>query len=111
MGIKERLISKNINEMSDEEIAAFVRARKENQAKDNWEKAVKAKAELETYCKEKYGLSLAEIFTVSDKMPQKRLYQHPDNGWTYSYSGRGKVPAWLKGPDGKPRSEWEVKTA
>jgi hypothetical protein len=100
----------DINSMTVEEIAAYLKARKETEAKDNWEKAVKAKAELEVYCKDKYGLSLAEIFTTPDKMPERKQYKNPEDGSIYAYSGRGKIPAWLKGSDGKPNAQFEVKS-
>lgn len=102
--------TKDISQMTVEEIAAYLKERKENEAKDNWEKAVKAKAELEAYCIKTYNLTLAEIFTTPDKMPERKQYKNPQDGSLYSYSGRGKVPAWLKGSDGKPNAEYEVKS-
>jgi hypothetical protein len=72
------------------------------------QKAVKAKKELEAYCQDKYGLTLQEVFTVSDKLPERKQYKHPDTGTIYSYSGRGKVPKWLQGPDGKPNPDYRA---
>ena len=101
---------KDISEMSVEEIAAYLKDRKENEAKETWEKAVKAKVELEAYCQKKYGLTLAQIFTTPDKMPEKKQYKNPQTGELYVYSGKGKVPAWLKGADGKPNQDYVVKS-
>lgn len=109
MAIKERQISKDINTMSLEEIAAYLQERKEQEARERHEKAIKAKVELEAYCQEKYGLTLAQVYTASDKpLSARKQYQNPETGALYSYSGRGKVPAWLKGQDGKPNSAYEV---
>ncbi|KYK47672.1 hypothetical protein A1D31_30110 [Bradyrhizobium liaoningense] len=103
------MVKKDISEMSLEEIAAYLQERKENEAKERHAKAIKAKEELEGYCQKKYGLTLAQIFTASDKPPSERkTYKNPTTGETWTYSGRGKVAAWAKGRDGKPNPEYEV---
>lgn len=111
MAIKERQISKDINSMSLEEIAAYLQDRKEQEARERHEKALKAKAELEAYCQEKYGLTLAQVYTASDKpLAERKQYKNPETGEVWAYSGRGKVAAWAKGADGKPNPAYEVKS-
>src|SRR4051812_46890728 len=105
------MVKKDITNMTVEEIAAYLQERKGNEAKERHQKAIAAKVELEEYCQKKYGLTLAQVFTASDKPPSERKqYKHPENGSLYSYSGRGKVPGWLKGSDGKPNAQYEVKS-
>ncbi|WP_247498330.1 hypothetical protein [Bradyrhizobium sp. 149] len=109
MAIKERQLPKDINSMTLEEISAYLQDRKEQETRERHQKAIKAKAELEAYCQEKYGLSLAQVYTASDKPPSERKqYKHPETGEIWAYSGRGKVAAWAKGPDGKPNPDYEV---
>lgn len=108
MAGKDRTAPKDINSMTVEEIAAYLENRKEQEVRERHERAVRAKGELESYCQEKYGLTLAEIFTTPEKMPERRQYQHPQTGEVYAYSGRGKVPTWLRGADGKPNTAYEV---
>jgi hypothetical protein len=98
----------DITQMTDEEALEFLKQRKRENAKLTWETAVKAKGELEAHCQKKYGLSLAAIFTTPDEFSEARQYKHPEDGSLYSYSGRGKVPAWLKGEDGKPNPKLQV---
>ena len=71
---------------------------------------MKAKAELEAYCLKKYGISLAAIFTASADAKGPTNYRNPENGSIYTYSGRGKVPGWLQGPDKKPNPAYEVRS-
>jgi hypothetical protein len=104
------MVKKDINNMTVEEIATYLQERKEQEIKDRQEKAIRAKAELEAYCQEKYGLTLAQVFTASDKVQTRKQYQNPEDKKLYSYSGRGKVPGWLKGTDGKPNPQFEVKS-
>ena len=111
MAIKERVMPKDIHNMSVEEITAYLQERKVHEARDRHERAIKAKGELEQYCQEKYGLTLAQVFTASDKMPTQKQYKHPGDGSLYVYSGKGKVPGWLKGSDGKPNPAYEVKAS
>lgn len=104
------MIKKDISDMTVEEIAAYLKDRRENEAKEAWERAVKAKAELDAHCQKKYGLTLAQVFTTPDKMPERKQYKNPADGSLYSYSGKGKIPAWLKGADGKPNLDYAVKS-
>jgi len=106
---KSTVAKQDINEMSIEEIASRLQERIEQEAKEKRAKALAAKAELEEYCQKKYRMSLAYIYTISDKEPTRRQFKNPADGSIYSYSGRGKVPGWLKGPDGKPNVQYEVK--
>lgn len=104
------MAKKDISQMSVEEITAYLQERKVAEARDRHERAIKAKAELEQYCQERYGLTLAQIFTASDKMPAQRQYKNPQTGEIWTYSGKGKVAGWAKGSDGKPNPELEVKS-
>ena len=45
-------------------------------------------------------MSLATIW-MAGKTPTARRYRNPENGAAYTYTGFGRVPEWLKGPDGK----------
>ena len=78
------------------------------QAKIVREKGVQAKTELEAYCLKKYGISLAAIFTSSANGAGPKSYKNPTTGELYTYSGRGKVPGWLKGADNKPNPAYAV---
>jgi len=101
----------DISQMTDAEIAAYMQMRKAEQAKLVRENGVKAKAELEQYCLKKYGMSLAAIFTASANSAGPKSYKHPETGQVYTYSGRGKVPVWLKEPGGKkPNPAYEVRS-
>ena len=103
------MAKKDISQMSVEEIASYLQERKEQESREKREKALAAKAELEEYCQKKYGISLAQVYTASDKETTRRQFKNPADGSIYSYSGRGKVPGWLKGADGKPNLQYEVK--
>jgi len=98
----ETQVRTDISKMTDGEIKEYLEQRKQLQAKLVREKGVAAKAELEKHCMEKYGISLAAIFTSSANGTGPKTYKNPEGGALYTYSGRGKVPGWLKGPDNKP---------
>ncbi len=103
MSAKQTDTKTDITQMTEEEIKQFLQHRKEEQAKLIRENGVKAREELEVYCQKKYGMTLAQIFTASDKAPKApKQYKNPDNGSVYTYSGRGKLPAWVK-------PEYEIK--
>jgi DNA-binding protein H-NS len=102
------MVKTDITKMTVAEIAAYLQEKKQRDVLEKQQRALKAKKELEAYCQEKYGLTLQEVFTVSDKAPQRKQYKDPNCGDIYTYSGRGKVPAWLKGPDGKPNEAYRV---
>jgi hypothetical protein len=57
---------KDISQMTVEEIDAYLKERKENEMMEIWGKAVKAKEELEKYCQDKYGLTLAQVYGERD---------------------------------------------
>ena len=100
----------DITKMSDAEIVEFQRQRRLQQAKLVAEKGKQAKTELEAYCLTTYGLSLQQIFMSGGNAKGPTTYKHPENGSLYTYSGKGKVPAWLKGPNNKPNPAYEVKS-
>jgi hypothetical protein len=83
----------DINKLTVAEIAAFLQEKKQRDGREKHQRALKAKKELEAYCQEKYGLTLQEVFTFSDKAPEHRQFKDPHTGELYTYSGRGKVPA------------------
>jgi DNA-binding protein H-NS len=85
----------DINKLTVAEIAAFLQEKKQRDGREKHQRALKAKKELEAYCREKYGLTLQEVFALSDKVPEHRQFKDPHTGDLYTYSGRGKVPAWL----------------
>jgi DNA-binding protein H-NS len=103
--MKERdlMTKSDITQMSEQEIKDYLQRRKEEQEKLVRENGVKAKAELEAYCLKKYNMTLQQIFTASDKAPKpKRQFKNPQDNSTYTYSGKGKLPAWVK-------PEYEIK--
>jgi hypothetical protein len=105
----ETQVKTDISKMTDTEIKEYLELRKHAQAKLVREKGVQAKAELEKYCQEKYGISLAAIFTSSaNGGAGPKTYKNPTTGQSYTYSGRGKVPGWLKGSDNKPNPAYAV---
>jgi hypothetical protein len=103
------MVRTDITKMTAAEIAAFLQEKKQRDGQEKHARALKAKKELEAYCQAKYGLTLQQVFTVSDKVPEHRQFKDPHSGDLYTYSGRGKVPAWLRGPDEKPDPQYEVK--
>jgi hypothetical protein len=54
-------------------------------------------------------MSLAMVW-MSGRAPTGMQYRNPENGTIYTYTGFGRCPAWLTGPDGKPNPEYEVAT-
>jgi DNA-binding protein H-NS len=103
------MVKTDITQMTAQEIEEYLQQRKDEAAKKLQENGMKWKEELEVYCQKKYGVSLAVIFTASDKAPKpSRQFKNPADGSVYTYSGRGKVPGWLKGSDGKPNLELEI---
>ena len=102
------MVKTDITKMTASEIEEYLKEKKAREITENREKALKAKRELEAYCQEKYGLTLQQVFTVSGKIPERKQYKDPHSGALYTYSGRGKVPAWLRGADGKPNPQYEV---
>ena len=58
------------------------------------------------YCQKQFGVSLSSIGLIERKASKLAgNYKHPDTGALYYYGGFGKVPAWLKGADDKPRQD------
>jgi len=93
----------DITSMTEAEIKAYLQQRKVEQAKLVREKGVQARADVEAYCLKKHGMTLAAIFTASNKTAEPKTYKNPANGETYTYGGRGKMPAWVK-------PEYEIRT-
>jgi len=100
----------DISTMTDTEIAEYLKQRKDQQARIAAEKGPEARKDVEQYLQKKYGLTLAQVWLSNGKVPERKTYKNPADNSTYTYSGKGKVPAWLKGHDGKPNSAYEVKT-
>ena len=108
---------RDITTMSAGEIEAFLKEKKAEQARIAAQRGVEVRKELEAYCEQKYGLTLAQVFMASSNSKGPRTYKHPTTGSLYIYSGRGKVPDWLhtnpggkaKG-DKKPNPQYEVRT-
>lgn len=87
----------DITKMTEDEIKQYLQNRKEEQARLVREQGVKARAELEVYCQEKYNMTLAQIFTATNRAPKpSKQYRNPSDGTVYTYSGRGKLPGWVK---------------
>jgi hypothetical protein len=98
----------DITQMTQSEIEEHLKQRKIQQAKIAQEKGKEARKDVEQYLQKKYGLTLAQVWMSGSNIVSK-TYLNPANGQTYVYSGRGKVPTWLKGPNDKPNPAYEVK--
>ena len=99
----------DITQMTESEIQEFLKVRKMQQAKVAAEKGKEARKDVEAYLQKKWGLTLAQVWMAGSNMTS-RTFKNPTTGDLYVYSGRGKVPGWLKGPDDKPNTAYEVKT-
>jgi hypothetical protein len=95
--------------LSVSDIEALLRAKKEEQSRIAAEKGVEARKDVEQYLQSKWGLTLTQVWMANGKPIERRTYKNPADGKSYTYSGKGKVPAWLKGTDGKPNPALEVK--
>jgi hypothetical protein len=95
--------------LSVQDLEQLLQNKKQEQARIAAEKGVEARKDVENYLKQKWGLTLAQIWMACSNMVSK-TYRNPENGQTYIYSGRGKVPGWLKGSDNKPNPAFEVKS-
>jgi hypothetical protein len=101
----------DLNTLSVADLEAALEAKKAEQAKYAAENAVKARAAVEEFLKQNWnGLTLVQVWMANGKVANKKTYKNPADGKSYTYSGRGKVPTWLKGPDNKPNPAYEVKT-
>jgi hypothetical protein len=98
-----QMVKTDITKMSAQEIKEYLQKKEEEAAKALQANAAKWKEELEAHCQDKYGVSLATIFTASAKPRNTKQYKNPADGKLYTYSGRGKLPRWVK-------PEYEVKT-
>ena|SRR5260370_22402800 len=97
----------DITQMTQSEIEDFLKQRKIQQAKVAQEKGKEARKDVEQYLQKKYGLTLAQVWMAGSNIVSK-TYLNPATKETYTYSGRGKVPGWLKGPDNKPNPAYAV---
>lgn len=97
------MVKTDITQMSAQEIKDYLRQREEDAAKQLRENVTKWKEELEAHCQKKYGVSLATIFTATSKPRETKQFKNPADGKLYTYSGRGKLPGWVK-------PEYEVKS-
>ena len=102
----------DITAMTDAEIAAYMQQRKAQQARLVAEKGKEARKDVENYCQQKWGLTLAQVWMAGDKSEGPKTYKNPANGEQYTYSGRGKVPGWLQisSENHKPNPAYEVKS-
>ena len=91
----------DITQMTQTEIEEYLKQRKIEQAKIAQQKGKEARKDVEAYLQKKYGLTLAQVWMAGSNIVSK-TYRNPADGKEYIYSGRGKVPGWLKGPDDKP---------
>lgn len=110
MAVKGNGSVQDINTMTDAEIDAFRQQRKAQQAKLVAEKGKEARKDVEKYLQQKWGLTLAQVWMAGSNSLGPRTYRNPANGETYIYSGRGKVPAWLKDANGKPNPAYLVQS-
>ena len=101
--------STDITQMTETEIQEYLQQRKAEQAKLVALKGKEARKDVEAYCLKKHGLTLAQIWMAGSNIVSK-TYRNPADGKDYTYSGRGKVPEWLKGADNKPNPAYEVRS-
>ena len=99
----------DITQMTQTEIEEYLKQRKIQQAKIAQEKGKEARKDVEAYLQKKYGLTLAQVWMAGSNIVS-RTYRNPADGKEYTYSGRGKVPDWLKGHDNKPNPAYEVRS-
>jgi hypothetical protein len=97
----------DITQMTESEIQEYLQQRKAQQAKIAQERGKEARKDVEAYLQKKYGLTLAQVWMAGSSFVSK-TYKHPTTGELWTYSGRGKVPAWLKGHDNKPNPAYVV---
>lgn len=90
------MVKTDITQMTAQEIRDYLRQKEEEAAKQLQLNAAKWKEELDAYCWKKYSVSLATIFTASAKPRDVKQYKNPQDGKLYTYSGRGKLPNWVK---------------
>ena len=106
MAIKVSAQVRDIASMTEAEIQDYLKQRKAEQAKIVAQKGVEARKDVEAYLQKKWGLTLSQVWMAGSTQP--KTYKNPADGSVYTYSGRGKVPAWLKNGDGKPNAEYEI---
>ena len=87
--------SKDISEMSMEEIQSFLEAKKEKQREELQKNFSRWKFELEQYCLKTYRVPLGAIYTATNKPRKIRHIINPKTGETYTYKGRGMLPKWV----------------
>ncbi len=94
-------MAKNILTMSIEEIQSYIDQRKQNARELLKKNGAQWRREIDSYCLEKYGVSLVDVWTATDKAPKTREIPyplgHPKFGEVYTYCGRGKLPNWAQG--------------
>jgi H-NS histone family len=100
----------DITKMSETEIQDYLRQRKVDQARIIAEKGKEARKDVENYCQQKWQLTLAQVWMAGDNYRAPKTYKNPTTGELYTYSGRGKVPVWLKGADNKPNPQYLVQS-
>lgn len=82
----------DITRMTDDEIRDYLRQQAEKRRQLQLLKGVEARKDVEAYCLKKHGMTLAMIFTATDKAPKS--YRSPTGE---TWHGKGKKPEWLKG--------------
>ena len=105
----------DITKMSDAEIAAFMHQRAVARSKELRERAPKMRKALEQYASETFNFSLDEILgtlgtskATNSNGDGRKTYRNPDTGETWSYPSRGRMPKWIRGRGGNPKSEYLV---
>lgn len=93
-----------LSQLSIADIEQLLKTKKQEQTRLAALKGAEARKDVEKYCLDKHGLSLAQIW-MAGWFSEPKTYRNPKTGESYTYSGRGKVPEWLKGADGKPRAD------
>jgi DNA-binding protein H-NS len=96
--------------LSVQDIEQLLRNKKQEQARVAAERGKEARKDVEDYIAKKWGLTLAQVWMAGDNYQGPKTYLNPANKETYTYSGRGKVPAWLKDEHGKPNQAYLVKS-
>jgi hypothetical protein len=83
---------KPLEEYSSKELEAFLKSRKEAEQRRASEDGVRIRKEVEGYVLETYNLTLAQIFTATDKEPVSYKCHLTGKLW----SGKGRRPEGLR---------------
>jgi hypothetical protein len=98
------------SQLSLADMEQLMKNKKAETARIAAEKGAEARKDVERYCQQKHGLTLAQIW-MAGWFAEPKTYRNPATGQTYTYSGRGKVPEWLNANSGRSRPPFRFEFA